>query len=263
MEFMDSIDFVEYLPIVGPNGLFPKRNRLLYEGNIVKSMDLIEIISLLNPDVTNKFTVFIERDKIKVDFDKEKLMEYLPKTEIKMVEIYKEYNYYTFKKKNYSEAIGESKSYLFYLFDEYESYAAILFLIHSDTLVSFDDISKKLQKFSNRMKIIISIIQGICYGYPRDFIRGYYITRYEFPPLNLFNCIQARNITKKEKDLFYQELKEFENSELYASLSNQFDEDYINAEDIIDDIISSPDFKGIIKNMKQIEQKCTPDYVVV
>jgi hypothetical protein len=248
MNFIESIDFVEYIPITSPRGLFSKRNPLMYKGNQVKSLDLVDILSLLNPDATNKYTTYIMKDKIRVDEDKEELMSLLPKTEINMIEIYKEYPYYKYKKSKYMEEVGGMKSYLFYMYDEYRPYAVVLFLLFTGRL-------------KDTPQNLLMIIEGICYGYPKESIKGFYITKEN--PLNLFSCIQGRNVTKRERDLLYEELKEFEASEIYVKLNNKFEEDYSKAEDIIDKIISDSKFKGHVKDMKQLEQKCTPDYIIV
>ncbi|HXS59468.1 MAG TPA: hypothetical protein VN703_01485, partial [Candidatus Sulfopaludibacter sp.] len=92
MNLTELIDFEEYLPMIGINGLYSKRKPLLYKGERVKSSDLVDILSLLDQQTTRKYCSYISSKIIKVDEDKEEIMSSLPKTEIKMVEIYDEFS---------------------------------------------------------------------------------------------------------------------------------------------------------------------------
>lgn len=245
MELIESIQFNQYLPIVGPDGLFPRRNPLLYKSERIKSMDLVDILSLLNQDVTEKKCSYISKSLIKVDMDKEVIMSLLPKTDIKMVEIYTESTYYSFSKKKYKEMSKENKSYLFFNDNRYEDYATLLYLLVSDQIEDEN--------------INTTIAEGICYGYPKDYIKGFYITRSP-PVLNLYSCIQGRTVTKKEKTLLYEELNEFLESDLYLEKSNQFEEDYSETINSIEKIFDSASFDKQVDKLQELVQVSAPDY---
>src|ERR1700729_1862552 len=176
MQIFDEIVYTEYIPEIGTNGLYSKRKPLVYKGLPIYG-DLQDILSLLDVDTTKKYTSYIKSDVIRISKDTEILLNSLPNSKIKMIEIFKEMKYYSVSKKNYLEKFKKKKEYIFYLHEEYEDYANILYIIYTNRIddiiddLSDDDLKQLYYNSVNNSREsrsgsnILDIISGICYGY--------------------------------------------------------------------------------------------------
>lgn len=265
MEIFSNITFNEYIPDVAPNGLFSKKKPIVFNGEPIKSREVGEILALLKPDITNKLCTYISFDIIRIRQENEILLKFLPETEIKMLEIFNEieYNKWDSKKKNYMMTTRLRKEYIFWMTEDNEDYANVLYLLHTDQfneLLTQNELNT-IESISSGRTTIYDIIEGICLGYPVDYIKGYYTSRNIKP--NFYDCIQGRNITQVEKTLLFEELNEFLDSNEYKELSNRFSENYSLAVKLIDRMIESKEFDDIVRRNRKITLKCTPDYSVV
>lgn len=285
MELLELIDMDAYIPQIAPNGLYSRKNPMLYKGERIKSPDLMDILSLLNSELSGKKTSYISNQIIRVDMDKEEIMSYLPKSDIKMIEVYGEVSYNTYMEDDkkakgtkkatvkskgkksktsydgvndvqYKKVFKETKSYIFWSFDEYTDYAVLLYLIKSGMIKDMK-IGKELENIN------MDILEGICYGYPKEYIGGYYVTRASpRDTLNLYGCIQGRNITKEEKKLLFQELNDFMSSPKYTQKLNEFEDNYAMTVNKMEKIFDTTEFDRAVENVNQIVRVCAPDYTV-
>jgi hypothetical protein len=265
MEIFSNITFNEYIPDIAPNGLFSKKKPIVFNGEPIKSRELQEILALLEPEITNKLCTYIATDIIRIIPQNQILLKFLQETEIKMLEVFDEFgfNHWDPEIQEYVRSNKSSKHYIFWMTDDNEDYANILYLIHSGQFEDYlnDEEMNTIESISSGKTSIFDIIQGICLGYPVEYIKGYYTTRHDKP--NLYECIQGKNVTKAEKNLLYEELNEFLSSDHYKKLSNQFSENYSYALKLIDKIIEMDEFNELVERNRLIIRKCVPDYFVL
>lgn len=265
MEIFSNITFNEYIPDVAPNGLFSKKKPIVFNGEPIKSKELQEILALLEPEITNKLCTYISFDIIRIVSANEILLKFLPETEIKMLEVFDEFefNHWDPEIQEYMKKTKSLKHYIFWMTDDNEDYANILYLLHSDQFNDFlnEEELNTIESITSGRTNIFDIIEGICLGYPVEYIKGYYISKNDKP--NFYDCIQGRNITKAEKNLLFEELNEFLSSDQYKKLSNRFAENYSYALKLIDKIIEMDEFNDLVEKNKLITKKCVPDYFVL
>ena len=262
MELINELTFTEYIPEIAPNGMISKRFPIMYKNQRINK-NLQDILSLLKPEVTGKYVSMI-KNTIKDNVD---IVKYLPDSDIRMIEVFVDYEYYTFDDDSgeYEKQLDQNKFYIFYVDEElYEDYANIIYLIETKKLndILEGKIKEEYDEAMSREGLtnINDIISGICYGYKEEYIKGYYITKNK--QINLYGCIQGFNVTKDEKNLLFKELNSFLKSDEYKKLEKIFEEDYSLALDLIEDIRDSEEFDKIVEENQKITFECSPDYIL-
>jgi hypothetical protein len=256
---MDQLEYFEYVPDVDPRGLSTKFRKKYPKLNDVpiKNEKLYEILSLFDYKTTlKKCSHYSGLIPIKDDIQ-EDIIQSLPTSDLKSLPIVNEREVYVYSKNKYTLKIEQTFSFVVYFEDEFEFESNIVHLIISNNYKDFIEIEDYNMFSSN----IHDIILGICYGYKKEYIRGYYITKKK--SLNLFNCLNGYNPSRDQKNFLNKELEVFENSQDYKLLSEEFEDKYSQSLSIIDNLRNNKKFNTYIKNNRKEVTIFAPNYYKV